>query len=168
MMILKKKNIKGFTLVETIIYVLLFSVVMGGVVSFGLLLSAINAKNLCIRETQANARTALNFISSEIKSAKDIVSPEFGNSSTVLVYIDQDENSKTIKLDEGILIFVSDGEEISINRSSVLISDILFKNLSLDNETDSIQFSFDYSYYSTSSKEFYSEGSLRSAMMRRF
>ncbi len=168
MVIFKKKHNRGFTLVETIIYVLLFVIVMGCMVSFGLLLSSLNAKNLCIREAQANARTVFNFISSEIRSAEDIVSPEFGTSSTTLTYLDQDANLKTIKLNDGILLLILNGEEIIITRDSVLISDLLFENLSVDNNSDSIQFSFDFAYRDASSKEFYYENSLRSVVTRRF
>ena len=168
MKIFEEKYNKGFTLVETILYVLLFAVVMGAIVSFGLLLSSINAKNLCMREAQANARTAFNFISSEIRSAEDVISPEFGTSSTTLTYFDQDANLKIIKLHEGILSLFVNEEEIVITRDNILISSLSFENLSVDNNSDSIQFLFDFAYRDASSKEFYYESSLRSAVTRRF
>lgn len=168
MLIFKRKPNKGFTLVEVIIYVFLFSIIMTSLVSFGLLLSSLNAKNLLLREANANARNAFNFISSELQNSKDILSPIAGTSSSTVVYLDSDLEQKKISLKNGILYLFFQDNIFSITRDNILFSNLLFKNLSIDNSADSIQFSFDYSSQSTSTKEFYYEHSLRSAVTRRF
>jgi len=168
MNIFRKKNIKGITLVETIVYVALFSIVMSTLVSFGFLLSALNTKNLIIREANANSRNILNFINNQIEYAQNVVSPIIGASSSTLVYFDQDNIQKEIFLKNNSFYFLSNNELFEITRDNILFSDLLFRNLSSDNSQDSIQFSFNYSSQTTSTREFYYENNLKSSATRRF
>ena len=166
MMILKNK--KAFTLIETIIYVLLFSIIMTSVVNFGILISFLNSKNLLLREANANARNVLNFISTEIANARSISSPLVGNSSSTIIYLSQDNNLRKISLEDGGLYLISDNTRFNISRSNILFSNLLFLNLGDNNLSDSIQFSFNYSSLSTTTREFFYENILRSAVTRRF
>ena len=168
MRIFKEKNIRGITLVETIIYVLLFGIIMSSLVSFGLLLSALNNKNLIMREANANSRNVLIFLNTQIEYSKNIISPSPGMSSGTLLYLDQDDVQKEIKLENGSLYLLSDNNSFKFTRDNIFFSNLLFHNLSSLGNEDNIQFSFNYSSRASGTREFYYENSLRSDATRRF
>ena len=75
------KNTKAFTLVETIIYIALLSVILIGFISFIMSISSAKEKSYVVQEVNANGRMVLNILTQKIKSAKSIKTPSFGNSS---------------------------------------------------------------------------------------
>ena len=65
-------NRKGFTLVETIIYIGIIGAVAASFVSFSIFISNSRNKTYVGQEVQANSRTALNFISQKIKMSNGV------------------------------------------------------------------------------------------------
>ena len=72
--ILKNKN-KGFSLLEILISVAIFSMILLAIVSFFLSMNTSNLKTEADREVSENARRALEEITYEIRSAKSIYTP---------------------------------------------------------------------------------------------
>jgi Tfp pilus assembly protein PilW len=60
---------QGFTLVETLVYLALATVILSALISFGFLLMNLNTKGLVIAEVNTNAREALKIIADKIKIA---------------------------------------------------------------------------------------------------
>ncbi len=69
------KNKKGFSLLELVVSVAIFSVILLVVISFFLSTVASNSKTKADREVQENSRKALELITYEIKGAKSIYTP---------------------------------------------------------------------------------------------
>ncbi|KFD40582.1 hypothetical protein DK28_0203205, partial [Peptococcaceae bacterium SCADC1_2_3] len=70
-----KENNKGFTLIETVLSILLFSIIAAS------LFTALNQmvfsfkKQEKMAETQDNMRIVINWVTRDIKAAKEIVTP---------------------------------------------------------------------------------------------
>jgi len=64
-------NMKGFTLIELIVYIAIVSIVLTLVTSFGLDVVYGNIKAQTVRETQQNARFAMEKITRSIRSGSD-------------------------------------------------------------------------------------------------
>lgn len=65
------RNIKGFTLIELIIYIAIVSVVLVLVTGFSFNILYGNIKTQAVRETQQNARFALEKITRSIRAGQD-------------------------------------------------------------------------------------------------
>ncbi len=80
----QKSNVKcqskGFTLIETLIYVSILGMVAAGFIFFSVSISESRNKTYVVQEVQANARTALELISQKIRAANgvNIASSTFG------------------------------------------------------------------------------------------
>lgn len=72
---LKNKNYAGFSLVEVLISIAIFSMILLVVLSFFLSINASNSKTKADREAQENAKMALEKMTYEIRSAKSIYTP---------------------------------------------------------------------------------------------
>jgi type II secretory pathway pseudopilin PulG len=124
---------KGFTLVETLIYLSLIGVTITSFISFNLTISSARNKNTAISEVQSNALTALNFMSTKLRSAKKIILPIAGESSYSLIFR-QSDNGVDLRIylnsENGILYYSEGaGTEIPITSSKVLINNLVFSNL---------------------------------------
>ncbi|HCJ78751.1 MAG TPA: hypothetical protein DHV84_01845 [Desulfotomaculum sp.] len=87
-----KENNKGFTLIETVLSILLFSIIAAS------LFTALNQmvfsfkKQEKMAEAQDNMRIVINWVTRDVKAAKDIVSPGNGKG---------EGNSLKIRLEDG-------------------------------------------------------------------
>lgn len=72
---IKKDN--GFTFIELLIYVAIFSIIIGVIISFIFWLVQSNIKAKVVRETMDNAERIMRTVTKEIKEAKSIYSPTF-------------------------------------------------------------------------------------------
>lgn len=137
---------KGFTLIETLIYIALIS---GAIVSFiTFVISISNSRNKVYvkQEVQANARIALNLITQTIKSANDVnvASSTFAIDPGVLSLSmdDAGENPTIINLneDDGVLQIKKGSDPvIAVSSDEVKITNLVFTNLTGDNEKENIR-----------------------------
>ncbi len=67
----------GFTFIELLIYIAIFSIIIGVTVSFIFWLVQSNVKAKVMRETMDNAERIMRTVTKEIKEAKSIYSPTF-------------------------------------------------------------------------------------------
>ncbi len=96
---LEKKNYRGFTLVEILIYTFLLSLILSIIASFVFWLSYSNTKSKADREASENARNAMEAMLYEIKSAKSIYTPTTTQNQLSLEtanYLPDDESSTFI------------------------------------------------------------------------
>jgi len=127
---------KGFTLIETLIYVAIIGMAVSSFVAFSLSVSSSRSKTYVVQEVQANARVALGIISQKMRAANGVntATSTFGAdpgfislsvaSSTLnptIIGLNQDNGVLGIK--EGL------SATTSITSSEVKITNLVFTNL---------------------------------------
>ena len=137
-----KSQINGFTLVETIIYTALIGITLTGFVIFALTIAGAKVKNDAMREVNANANTALDYLSRKVKSAGSVVSPVKGDSGDELVLAMPDGEIVAIGAADGILTEEIGGNPANITSPGVVISNLSFTNLSGAGEEDNVRILF--------------------------
>lgn len=133
---------KGFTLIELIIYIGIVAGILLVASNFGLEIIYGNIKSQSIREVQQNSRFAMEKIVESILSAASINSPLGGNSSNSLFLEMQDLNlNPTIfEVSEGRLIITQRGNgPYGLTNDRVRVSSLQFTNLSYENTPGTIK-----------------------------
>ena len=160
-----KKNIlnkKGFTLVETLIYVAIFALVSTALISFILNILNIHAKNYVEQEVEANARMALDIISGRIRAASDInigtsvfgsdpglISLAMADVSKNPTIIDLSADNGTLRIKEGTSAYVN------LTSSGVKITNLVFTHLSQTALRDNIRVEITVEYNNSSGDKEY-------------
>lgn len=169
------KNLKsnsGYTLMELILYISLFSIMIAGIsISFSLFFDS-KIKNQTITEVDQEGAQVLEIITQTIRNANNVNSPIIGSSDgTLSLGVDNIVLNPTIFSLSGGEIKVTEGlnPEISLtNNLRVVASDLLFENLSRNLTPDIISISFTLTHLNPNgrneydySKTFYGSASLR-------
>jgi prepilin-type N-terminal cleavage/methylation domain-containing protein len=133
---------RGFTLIETILYIAIVSIVMTALIPFAWNVIGGATKSATQQEVFSNARFIGERIKYEIRNATGInsVSP----SQISLVTSNIATNPTIIDLSAGNLrIKQGTGSVVNLNSNDISISDLVFTNYtSNDNNTKNIQFVF--------------------------
>lgn len=165
---------RGFTLIETLIYIAIIGGVMATFISFGLSIAQNRNKVYAKQEVQANARIALNIISQKIKSANglDAESSTFDSDPGVLSLSmsdgDIDPTIIDLSVDDGILqITQGTDDPIFITSDKVKITNLVFTNLSGENERGNIKIDMTVEYDSGGDLAFSSSQDLTTAVSLR-
>ncbi|MFH1522567.1 MAG: GxxExxY protein [Patescibacteria group bacterium] len=143
----------GFTLIETLIYMAIISIVVTSLVFFSISISNSNVKVYVIQEVQANARTAIDIISQKIRLAEDVINPSEGEISNVLV-LDMPNSSSNLTFESvsGVLSIGETGTgTTTITSDEVNISNLEFTNLAAPDEKDNIRIEMGIEYNNTGS-----------------
>jgi type II secretory pathway pseudopilin PulG len=155
---IKNNKKKGFTLIELIFYIGLFSVFF---VSLFLVLNIFyenKNKNSVTIEVEQQGLFISQIISQEIRNSQSIISPIIGNNSSSLSLQSFNVLRSPIifYLDAGTVMLSEDGDIIdNLNSDRVIISDLNFINNSIIDDIQSINFSFTVSYKNNSGKKQY-------------
>ncbi len=157
----------GFTLVETLIYTALVSIVITGFITFALLVSGLSTKNFVIEEVNANARIAINLISQKIRQAEEIVSPIQGTASSTLILKMPDESLITFSLVGDSLVLDEEGVRNNVISNKVLVKDLNFINLANISKNDNIKTTFNIEYNNALSMEYNCQQSYQTAVSLR-
>lgn len=146
----------GFTLVETILYIAILSVVAVAFSMYVVSISNARSKTKVVKEVQSNARLALSLITQKIRAAESINTAQstFNTDPGVLSLnmADPGLNPTVIQLnqDNGQLI-ITEGTSVAIPVTSdqTLITDLRFTDLTPTSGRDSIliNFTIDYDNY---------------------
>ena len=157
-MIFKKtQNKSGFTLVEFLFYIALFSIFFTGLFTLLQIFYDNRADNNIKLEVEQNGLLVSQIISQEIRNAQSINHPMPGQSDSYLSLESYDslKNPIVISLDDNIISY-SEGSSLEDNLSTkrVVISDLMFENQT-ENNINVVYFSFLVSYRNYS-KEFFS------------
>lgn len=141
---------KGFTLIETLIYIAIVSIVMVSFISFALSVSGLRNKNYSVATTQANSRMALEMMTKKIRSAQNVISPSAGLSDNQLML--------AMPAGPNIIFSVSGNrlqmDEVGIGITNITgvrtkISNLTFTNLSAAGERENIRIEFTADYNAT-------------------
>ena len=144
------KSNQGFTLIELLLYIGIVSVIIASVSVFLFIILQSDVKNQAITEVEQQGAQMMQRITHKIRNAESVNFPSPGQSSV------------NLSLNTGN-INISD-----FTFSEVVVSDLIFTNLSKDNTPGIIrvQFTFDYNNPENRqeydySKTFYGSASLR-------
>lgn len=140
------KNKKGFTLVEMLIYVAIFSVFIVTINAFFNLVSSYKSRGEMIMEVSEQGQFVIKTISRAIRNSKSINSPIAGSSldSLSLETYNPSLNPTIFSLTENGVLQIKEGvnnEEFLIN-DKVLIENLIFTNIGSVGVDGSIEFRF--------------------------
>jgi len=139
-------NTRGFTLVETILYVAIVGSVLTAFVLFGLSITRNRVKNLVVTEVQYTGKHAIDIAGQLIREADDVVTPAEGNSATSLVLdMPGTPDNTTIALNAG-RVEITEGSGpptvTPITPDIITVSSLNFINRAAAGEKDNIVISF--------------------------
>ncbi len=151
-----KQTKKAFTLIETLLYISLTSIILISITAFvGTLLST-RLRNQALSEVDQQAVQLMQYLTYTIKEAEGINSPTAGNVASTLsldVVTPTDDptiislNSGTARVQEG------GGPFINLNSNLVTISNLTFRNLSPSANTETIRIQFTVTYNNPSGRQ---------------
>ena len=147
---------KGFTLIETLIYIGIIGIIVTALTSFTISIGNSRNKTYVVQEVHANARFALNLIGGKIREADIITSPASGNSTGTIVLKMQGANPDiTFNVNDGILQMIEGADSpISMTAGRVNIDSITFTNLGRVGERENIHIKMTISYRNNESTIF--------------
>ncbi len=147
---LTKKN--GFTLIELLLYVAIVGVILTLISSFLTTMIISRTKTNTINEVNLQGLQAIEVIIQKIESADKVTIPEKGSSSNVLSI----DNEIIFTLQNGTIYIEETLEPTNITNKKVVVSDLIFENLAMENSPDSIRISFTISRINHSGRSEYS------------
>lgn len=167
----QKSNVKGFTLVELVVYISLTSMILLAIASFSKIILESRIRSWVISEVEQQGIQVVQIISQTIRNAEDITSPVSGNTAANLTLdvVDIADDPTVFSLNSNV-IEIKEGSDplISLTNDNVVVRDVVFQNLSRTNTPGIVKFSFVLEYNNQSnrpeynySKTFYSSAGLR-------
>jgi type II secretory pathway pseudopilin PulG len=171
----KKSNNHGFTLIEILIYITMFSLIIGAVVGLAILATSQRQKNQVLNIVNLQGESVISIINQDIDNSSSITSPSLGNSATTLtlampttaanptVFSSYNDGSTThLEISQG-----SPAVTTYLTNSHVILSNLNFSNKGLSSTPGSILYSFTLTYKTNSvlqefnfQKNFYGSASL--------
>jgi type II secretory pathway pseudopilin PulG len=132
---------KGFTLVELILYVAIFTLMMTSLIPFAWNIIGGGAKSTTQQEISSNARYVSEIIKYEIRRASGITSV---TSTSISLTNFSPDSTTVIGLSGGkITISKNGGGAVNLNSNDTTISSLTFTNYtSAGNTSENIQFAF--------------------------
>lgn len=122
---------KGFTLIESLLYVAIVGGIVTSVALFGLAISDARSKNYAAQEVQANGRTALQIMASRIRESTNAT--VFNPQTLILEMRDLSKNPTVINLDGGGSIQLQEGTMpvVSLVSDEVKVTNLVFADATL-------------------------------------
>lgn len=145
----KQKLKKGFSLVETLLYIAIVSTVVVALTSFLSVNQNTAARNQTINEIDQQGAQILQTITQTIRNATSVTGPVVGTpGSTLTLVVTDGAKSPTIFDLSGGAIRIKEGAGAAINISSnrVTASAVTFTNLKPGSAKDSIKIQFTLTY----------------------
>lgn len=144
-----KKQKKGFTLIEALVYIALLSLVLVSVVTLMYWILDNRSKTQVISEVELQSVLAIDRISQSIRNATGINSPTAGNTASTLslAMADANKNPTIIDLSGGVIrIKEGAGAVTPITTSRLTITSLSFYNVTRTSTPGSIKASFTATY----------------------
>ncbi len=159
------KDKKGFTLIEVLLYVAIVGGILTLISVFLMTLLESRIKNDTISEVEYQGLQVMHVITQSIRNADVVSNPLKGETDSILDINNGDIN---FYLENGVIYIEKDSQETELTNNRVVVTNLLFENLGLNNAPDSVRISFvlsynniegrnEYSFY----KEFIGSASLR-------
>ncbi|HLC91891.1 MAG TPA: prepilin-type N-terminal cleavage/methylation domain-containing protein [Candidatus Saccharimonadales bacterium] len=150
----KVKLQNGFTLIEIILYIGIFSLIIGGIVSLAFLATAARSQNQTRADLNYQGHAAMALIVQTIHDANSITEPAPGNTTSSLTLVMDDplvdptvfdtnthSDYTALQINEGSPALSND-----LTNSRVTISNLSFANKSVGAGNKSIMIQFDLTY----------------------
>jgi len=152
---------RGFTLIETIIYIAIIGGVIGAFVSFALSVSNSSNKTYAVQEVQANSRVSLDIITKKIQAATGVNTTsstfDFDPGVLSLSFASSALDPTIIQLnaDDGILQIIEGlGDPISITSDEVEVTNLQFTNLTGASNKENIKIDITVEFANAEDVEF--------------
>jgi prepilin-type N-terminal cleavage/methylation domain-containing protein len=149
---------KGFTLIESLLYLTIAAIILTAMSTLLTIALQARVKSQAIAEVEQVGSRALHLIAQTIRNAESINSPSVGNSaSTLSLSVSNATNNPTIFNLAGYTLQITEGSKsaIALNSTSVLISNLSFKNFSATNTSGIIQIQFTAMYNNPENRQEY-------------
>ncbi len=150
---------KGFTLVETLLYLAILSIVVLSFSSFMFLAYASRAKAAVVAEVEQQGNQIMSLIAQNIRNAVSVSSPAPGGTANFLTLIEYTPALSPTTFDQsGNIMRVREGASVAINLTSdrVIAPDISFRNVSRPGTPGAVQIRFRLTYINSSNRNEYS------------
>ncbi len=136
-----RANNKGFTLIETVIYVALFSLLMVAFLNFSLFTLGIYTKAKSLEEVLAGSRQINRVMNFYIKDkSTQLIFPQATQASSSLAMIFSNGNRADFYLDSGhLMLRIDDNEPLAITANEIRLTNLIFHNYSDDSDFASIE-----------------------------
>jgi prepilin-type N-terminal cleavage/methylation domain-containing protein len=153
------KNSKGFTLVEVIVYVAIFSIFVAGLASFTGSMTSSRVNSQTFFEVNDQGTRAINVITQTLRNAAAVASPAIGTvSDSLSVATATPASSPTVFSLNGGILYVTEGvgSPAALTNGKITISDLVFYNLSRAGKPCAVQIRF-----KANNTNFYGSATLR-------
>jgi type II secretory pathway pseudopilin PulG len=164
---------KGITLIELILYIAISSFMLLVIFLFSSQIFEARIKGQTIVEVEQQGDWVVQTITQAIRnSVSPVNSPTIGSSggALILTMVDGTKNPTIFALTSGLVTITENGNfVVPLTNSNIIISNLLFQNVSKPGTNGSIKFSFDATYKNLEgaryeynySKTFYGSGTIR-------
>jgi type II secretory pathway pseudopilin PulG len=149
-------RLKGFTLVETLIYIAILGALLAYFISFSLSISNSRSKTYVMQEVNANARIALETLAENIRAADNISEPNAGTAEgTLKLDMPDPEDDISFGLSNGELkVTIGASVSYAVISDQVEITNLIFYNLASPGEKDNVRIFLTMEYRDPESKEY--------------
>lgn len=157
------KNRTGFTLVETILYVLLFSLFVSSLAAFLNVLSSSKTNNIITTEVDQQGTFAAKIISQTLRNAGSVNIPSLTTNGTILsVNTNLASTTPTVfSVTNGVLSMTEGlNQSVALTNSKVTVSNINFVNVGNSGTSGSVHFNFTVSAVSNAQSAEYNYSSV--------
>ena len=139
----KKKS--GFSLVEILIYIAIFSVFVISLVSFNSSLTASRLHNQMMLEVNDQGEKVMKIITQTLRNSSQVNSPTIGSAANNLsVVTGVPVNDPTVFSLSGGVLYITEGagSPVALTNNQVITSSLLFSNFSRSSTPNIIKVSF--------------------------
>jgi Tfp pilus assembly protein PilW len=144
--IIKNKNRKtGFSLIELLLYIAILGMFIFAITSFLNIMTSSRINNQTVLEVNNQGSQIIRIITQTIRNATGVNNPSFSSSSNVLnLSTSISGTSPTIFSESGGILSMKEGSSsaVSLNNDKVVISNLLFENLSQTSNFSTVRISF--------------------------
>ncbi len=168
---LENKIQKGFTLLETLLYITLTTIIIGAISTFITVTMQVQATNFAVSEVEQTGNQAMGIISFNIRNATLLNSPTIGDTTSSLsVNVANSAINPTVLTIYGSRITMQEASNavIFLTPTSVNVTNLSFQNVSQISTKSSIKIQFTINYANpngsranTYSKIFYGSANIR-------
>lgn len=140
---IQKNN--GISLIETVIYIAIFSMIVMTFVSFSSSMTTSRLHNQMALEINGQGSKAIKTITQIIRNADVVNSPTIGNNASSLsLVMHQPEVSPTVFYSSDGILYITEGLglDIALTNNKVIVSNLLFSNLARPGTSDIIKVNF--------------------------
>lgn len=158
---------KGFSLIETVVYVGIFSLFVIGLANFSSGLSSSRVHSQMVFEVNDQGSRVIRVITQTLRNANSINQPSIGaTASSVSIETENLIKNPTVFSESGGVLYITEasGSPVALTNNKVVVSNLTFANVSQPGASGSIRIRFtltDTSGTNSYSMDFEGSGTLR-------